>query len=503
MKKIISLIISIILLINVFTSCGKSNSFVTSFELDNKIQTLDPQLATTKEDKILIRNLYEGLIREDKDGALVGGVASEYKISDDGLKYTFLLRKDILWSNDEPLTAKDFEFAFKRALDPLTKAPYAHLLSDIKSYKADSDYQFTIVLKKSNNSFLETLCKPICMPCNEEFFNSSKGKYGLDKDHILTNGSFVLKKWTKDGEYAIRISANPSYNGNFKSTASSINFSLGDIVERATRMEKEYLEFGFVDYTNANKQVETVTYFSNYDTLYVLLINKKGLLQSQEMLLGIEKSINRDAIKSALPSCFINATSIIPPSITLNSQVLSDLVGIHYNGFNASAASEHYRNAIKEYKYYNLSGLEIAYYKDENIKTLATTLAETWQQTINGYVNIKEYESKTELSTDLYNKKYDFAIIPYTVIDNDIYGYLNNFKLDNPEYNQALNSLKTAKESANILDSTKTAISYITSEKTAIPLIYSSTVFGASNKYNIPKINPDNGYIDFSLVTEK
>ena len=43
----------------------------------------------------------------------------------------------------------------------------------------------------------------------------------------------------------------------------------------------------------------------------------------------------------------------------------------------------------------------------------------------------------------------------------------------------------------------------LTNEKTAIPLVYSSTVFGASNKYNIPKINSDNGYIDFSLVTQK
>ena len=503
MKRIIALFISIIMILVVFTSCSKNDSFVTTLEFDNKVQTLDPQLASTIEDKIMVKNLYEGLLREDANGNIVCGAASEYKVSNDGLTYTFLLRKDLLWSNGEPLTAKDCIFGLKRALSKTTKAPYAHLLKDVATYTADSDYQLTIVLKNKNNEFIKTLCKPICMPCNESFFNSSKGKYGLDKDHILTNGSFVLKKWNKDGEYTIRISANPDYSGNFIPTASSVNISLGNILERATRLENEYIEFGFVDYTNANKQDEKVTYFSNYDTVYILLINQKGLLQSPEMRLGIEKAINREAIKNALPSCFIDATSILPPSLAYNDEPLSKTVGIHFNKFNAVKAGEHYRNALKEYKYYNLSGLNIAYYKDENIKKLSATIAETWQQTINGYVNLKEYESKTELSTDLYNGKYDFAIIPYSVKDGDIYDFLSNFKSSNPQFAVTLNSLKIANTSTQSLNLTKNAVSIITNEKTAIPLIYSSTVFGTSNKYNVPKINPDNGYIDFALVTEK
>ena len=503
MKRIVSLFVSIIIVLFVFTSCNKNDSFVASMEFDNKVQTLDPQLATTNEDKILIKNLYEGLLREDKDGNIVNGAASEYKISDDGLTYSFLLRKDIKWSNGEQLTAKDFVFAFKRALDNSTKAPYKHLLKDIKSYKAESDYQLTIVLKQKNEEFIKTLCKPICMPCNETFFITAKGKYGLDKDHVLINGSFVLKKWIKDGEYTIRISRNPDYNGNFVSTASSINISLGDISGRSTRMESEYLEFGFVDYTNANKQHEKVTYHSNYDTVYVLLINKKGLLQSAEMRTGIEKAIDREKIKSTIPGCFIDAKNLIPPSLLNNDQPLSKVVGNFYGGFNPVQAGAHYRNALNEYKYYNWSGLNISYYKDENINKLSSAIAETWQQTINGYVNLKEYESKSEFSTDLYNGKYDFAIVPYTVNDSDIQEFLNNFKSDSPQYTQALKSLKNSNTEALEIKYVKDATSILKAEKTSIPLIYSSTVFCSSNKYNIPKINPDNGYIDFSLVTEK
>ena len=83
--------------------------------------------------------------------------------------------------------------------------------------------------------------------------------------------------------------------------------SLGEIADRATRLEKEYLEFGFVDYTNANKTAEKVQYYSSYDTIYVLLINPKGLLQSKEMRAGIEKSIDRNKINATLNNCFKNA----------------------------------------------------------------------------------------------------------------------------------------------------------------------------------------------------
>lgn len=503
MKRIITLFISILMILFVFTSCNKNDSFVASMEFDNKVQTLDPQLASTTEDKIMVRNLYEGLLREDKNGSIVCGAASDFKISDDGLTYTFILKKDLFWSNEEPLTAKDFVFAFKRGLSNETKAPYAHLLNDIANYYADNDYQLTIVLKNKNDNFVKTLCKPICMPCNESFFNNSKGKYGLDLKHTLTNGSFVLKKWNQDGEYAIRISASPNYTGDFVPSSSSINISIGDISERATRMENEYVEFGFVDYSNANKQAEKVTYFSNYDTVYVLIVNNKGILQSAEMRLGIEKAIDRSLIQTVMPSCFIDAKSILPPSLLYNNEALSKTIGVYYNNFDASMAGEHYRNALKEFKYNNLSGLNISFLKDENINKLSATIAETWQQTINGYVNLKSYESKSEFSTDLYNGKYDFAILSYKVEDNDINNFLSNFKSDNPEYAKTLDDLENAKLDTDKINYIKNAAAIISSDKTTIPLIYSATVFGTSNKYTVPTINPNNGYIDFSLVTLK
>lgn len=72
----------------------------------------------------------------DENGNLVEGMAESYEVSEDGLTYTFKLRDDITWSNGDPVTAHDFEYAWKRALDPETAVNYASILYYIKGAEA-------------------------------------------------------------------------------------------------------------------------------------------------------------------------------------------------------------------------------------------------------------------------------------------------------------------------------------------------------------------------------
>ncbi|KAB2703001.1 peptide ABC transporter substrate-binding protein, partial [Brucella intermedia] len=80
----------------------------------------------------LLRDLYEGLVTEDGKGELIPGVAQSWDISSDGLTYTFRLRDNAKWSNGDPVTAGDFQFTFRRLMDPKTAAGYASMLFVIK-----------------------------------------------------------------------------------------------------------------------------------------------------------------------------------------------------------------------------------------------------------------------------------------------------------------------------------------------------------------------------------
>ena len=68
-----------------------------------------------------------------KDQKRMPGVAEDVEKLDDGKKYIFKLRRDAKWSNGEPVTAKDFVYSWKRAVNPDTKATYSYIMFDIKN----------------------------------------------------------------------------------------------------------------------------------------------------------------------------------------------------------------------------------------------------------------------------------------------------------------------------------------------------------------------------------
>lgn len=102
----------------------------------NEPGSLDPALAQGTHESWILDHTFEGLMKIDKDLKVVPGMAEKYEVSDDNLTYTFTLRDGIKWSNGDPITAHDFEFAWKRALDPNLASEYSHQLYYIKGGEA-------------------------------------------------------------------------------------------------------------------------------------------------------------------------------------------------------------------------------------------------------------------------------------------------------------------------------------------------------------------------------
>ena len=95
--------------------------------------SLDPAKAFDAESMEVVNALFEGLMRLDENHQPKPAVAEKVDVSPDGLTYTFTLRTDVKWSNGEPLTAHDFEYAWKRVLDPKTASSAAFLLYFIEN----------------------------------------------------------------------------------------------------------------------------------------------------------------------------------------------------------------------------------------------------------------------------------------------------------------------------------------------------------------------------------
>lgn len=98
------------------------------WNIGNDPTTWDPTLSSDFFGSNIIQNMFEGLTRETANG-IVPAAAKNWDISKDGETYIFHLREGLKWSDGEPLTAKDFEYALKRACDPEVSADYSFLVT--------------------------------------------------------------------------------------------------------------------------------------------------------------------------------------------------------------------------------------------------------------------------------------------------------------------------------------------------------------------------------------
>ena len=112
MKKFLAIFMVIVMLIALPTGCSekKMSSTYLIWNIGVESKTFDPGLNNANDGGHIIQNLFEGLLQETEKG-IKPAQAKSYKISDDGLIYTFTLRDDIKWSDGKPVTAHDFVYS--------------------------------------------------------------------------------------------------------------------------------------------------------------------------------------------------------------------------------------------------------------------------------------------------------------------------------------------------------------------------------------------------------
>lgn len=265
--KTLCFTLAVLCLFALLTGCGKQvggDSF--GFALHGTPKQIDPQAASDTPSLTVIAHAFEGLTRIDQNGNAVPA-AADYTVSDDGLVYTFIL-KESYWSTvavkgketgfEDPVqvTAEDFVFGIRRGADPSTASPYAKELLPIKNagavlagecpvndlgVKAVDNRTLVIELSAPDPTFLQKLATPVFMPCNRVFFGYTQGRYGLEKQYVLTNGGFYVSDW-KDGK-SITLKKNEHYHGAKDILPLSVQYRVTVSAEE----DKELLSKGYLD----------------------------------------------------------------------------------------------------------------------------------------------------------------------------------------------------------------------------------------------------------------
>lgn len=171
----------------------------------SEIEKVNPVLDESQEIDAL---LFRGLTKPDSENQVVPDLAESWKISADQLTYTFTLRQDAVWEDDEPVTAKDVKFTFDQIQNPQTNTPIAGEFNEIKSVEATGDYEIKISLHRPFPPLLDKL-KIGIVP--EHLLHGEDLNTTDFNQHPIGNGPFKLKKWESD--HTITLERNVKYYG--------------------------------------------------------------------------------------------------------------------------------------------------------------------------------------------------------------------------------------------------------------------------------------------------
>lgn len=259
LKKIAAIVLALALSATTLvgmTACGKKETKPdgVTVQIGPNPETLDPALNSTVDGGNMLVTLFEPLLIIDKDNNVVGGQAEKWEVSDDGLTWTFTMRDGLKWSDGSELTAKDFEYAFKRLTDLDLASPYAETVigmvegyadacgnpdpntgdpttepnKDLLNVKASEDGKtLTIVLAYPCSYFDKLAAFATLSPVNEATITANGDAWAVKPETYVCNGPYMISEWTPNERIVCK--KNPNYVGgwdNSKIVTDTLTFLL-------------------------------------------------------------------------------------------------------------------------------------------------------------------------------------------------------------------------------------------------------------------------------------
>lgn len=311
----------------------KGKKMMLNLALSTEIGSMDPAKAFTTDAFSLIAQTNEGLVRIDKDGYPVAGVAKAWEVSNDGKTYTFRLREDAQWSDGSQVKAKDFEFAWKRVLDPSMSVQLAYLLMDIAGaedfnsgkqtadmvgVKALDDRTLEVKLKRPVPYFMEGVAHPIFYPVKMSFVDKvGLEQHGQDPDKVLSNGPFKLTEWEHEG--TMKLVKNEQYWDADAVKLDTVNYRVvTDLVARHNLYAQGVIdriqldEQSFIDRYKSQPEYSTS---ADAITQYLTFQTAKGVTSNKLVRQALTYAINTKTL-AEMQGDNDAATGFVPTGIT-------------------------------------------------------------------------------------------------------------------------------------------------------------------------------------------
>ena len=475
-------------------STGTASGFTV--QLGSNPETLDPALNNAIDGANTLITVFEPLLLIDENNEVIPGQAESYTVSDDGLVWTFTMRDGLKWSDGSDLTAKDFEYSFKRLAAPDTAAPYAEtVVGMIDGYadatgNPDADGNTTtepdfdalnVVASEDGKTLTVTLSYPCAYfdklaafaamsPVQQATVEANGDAWCTQPDTYVCNGPYYISQWVPSER--IVLTKNPNYVGGWDSSKivsdtitlllledSSASYTAYNSGE--AQLVKDVPTDEIPSLTKAEDggdfYVDTIL-----GTYYVSLNDQREPFTDPNVRKALSLAIDRDYVANTImQGTYTPAYNLVGPGIVDESGMFYDNAngGKTYISEDYAANLEAAKQALADAGYPNGEGFPVIEYStnDAGYHTpVAEYLQQAWGElgiTVN--INKVEWASFTPLRrAGDYDASRNGWVMDYNDPSNMIELFTttngnNDGKYSNPEFDAAIGASKVADKSVH------------------------------------------------------
>lgn len=460
------------------SSTGSVNTAGFTVQYGSNPETLDPALNSAIDGANTIITIFEPLLLINENNEVVGGQAESWETSEDGLTWTFTMRDGLKWSDGTDLNAKDFEYSFKRMVDPNTAAPYAETClgmidgfdaaqagdSDALNVKASDDGKtLTIVLSYPCSYFDKMAAFAAMSPVQQATVEANGDSWCTSADTFVSNGPYMITDWTPSER--IVLSKNPNYVGGWDSSKivsdtitlllledSSASFAAYNSGEAVLIKDVPTDEIPSLTKAEDGGDFYVDTILGTY---YVSLNLQRDAFKDAKVRKALSLAIDRDYVANTImQGTYSAADSIVGPGIVDESGYFHDNGNAPYISADYEANLAEAKKLLEEAGYPNGEGYPTIEYSTNDAGyhvPLAEYLQQAWGDLgITLTINKMEWSSFTPARRA---GEYDVARNGWVMDYNDPSNMLDLFctsngnndgKYANPDFDAAIDASRVA-----------------------------------------------------------
>ena len=344
---------------------GGKNKNKISVNIESEPKTMDPQLLVDHSAIVMSNSLWEGLTRIGKDGKIAPAAAEKWDVN--GNVWTFYIRDNAKWSNGDKVTANDFYFAIKRAIEPKTASEYAYMTYYIKNaqkynesklndfsqvgVKVIDEKRLEITLETPVPYFAAVLAFPTYFPCNQKFFEGVGQGYSLEADQAIYNGPWKMVQWQHDNKMV--LTKNENYWNKNEIKLDGIEYLMIENATTAANMYKNNKIDISVIQTDQIKQFKDspeYTTYSDGSVWYYEFNIKNKYFKNGKIRRAMTLALDRELlVNQVLEDGSTAALAMVPPGIPGKNRSFREDYGTKYfENNNVAEAKKLLEEGLKE-----------------------------------------------------------------------------------------------------------------------------------------------------------